>query len=111
MAVAPAQSETSRPGVVATWLRTAGPQTLLAMGGVLLLVTAAIVFTAVAWRDLPTAVRGGVLVAAALGSAGLTRLLTSRGLERTAEATAVLSVALLGVLLDALWRAGAPLGI
>ncbi|HSK95571.1 MAG TPA: hypothetical protein VK891_03060, partial [Euzebyales bacterium] len=87
-------------------LRAAGPQTLLASGGVLLLTIAAVVFTAVAWRDLSAVVRGGLIAAAALGCALATRRLVARELERTAEATAVLTVILLGVLLNGLWRAG-----
>lgn len=93
-------------GLVRAWLADAGPQTLLAAGGVALLVVAAVVFTAVAWRDLPMLVRAGVLVAAAAASGRLTATLVRRGLRRTAEATAVLTVTLLAVLLNGLWRAG-----
>ncbi len=95
-----------RPGAVRAWLGAAGPQTLLAAGGVLLLVIAAIVFTAVAWRELPLLLRGGLLLAASAGCAALTGSLTRRGLPRTAEATGVLSVALLAVLVNGLWRGG-----
>jgi hypothetical protein len=96
---------------IATWLRAAGPQALLAGGGVLLLVIAALVFTAVAWRDLPAMVRGGLLAVASAGCGVATHRLTRRGLDRTAEATAVLTVALLAVLVNGLWRAGAFDGV
>ncbi|CAN5857447.1 hypothetical protein BH23ACT10_BH23ACT10_34790 [soil metagenome] len=88
------------------WLATAGPQTLLASGGVLLLAIAAVVFAAVTWRDLSLLTRGGVLLAASASSAWLTRVLVHRGLRRSAEATSVLAVALLAVLTNGLWRAG-----
>ncbi|HEX6255397.1 MAG TPA: hypothetical protein VFZ70_06260 [Euzebyales bacterium] len=88
------------------WLADAGPQTLLAAGGVLLLIVAAGAFLAVTWRDLSVPVRGGVVVAAAAASGWLTAGLVGRGLARTAEATGVLTLALLAVLADGLWRAG-----
>jgi hypothetical protein len=91
---------------VRAWLADAGPQTLLATSGVLLLVIAAGVFLAVTWRDLPMPVRGGVVLTAAAASGRLTAALVSRGLARTAEATGVLTLALLAVLADGLWRAG-----
>jgi hypothetical protein len=95
-----------RLGAVGTRLAAAGPQTLLAVGGVLLLAVAAIVFTAVSWRDLPMVARGGVLLGAAVASGRLTATLAHRELERTAEATGVLTIALLAVLCNGLWRAG-----
>jgi hypothetical protein len=91
---------------VRAWLGDAGPQTLLAAGGVLLLVIAAGVFLAVTWRDLPVPVRGGVVAAGAVASGRLTASLVGRGLTRTAEATGVLTLALLAVLADGSWRAG-----
>lgn len=91
---------------LAAWLRAAGPQALLAAGGVVLLAIAALVFTAVAWRDLPALARGGLLAAASAGCGMVTHRLANRGLDRTAEATAVLTVALLAVLVNGLWRAG-----
>lgn len=93
-------------GTVGAWLAAAGPQTLLAAGGVLLLAVAALVFTAVAWDDLPAMTRGGLLLGASGASGLLTRGLTRRGVQRTAEATATLTVALLAVLVHGLWRAG-----
>lgn len=89
-----------------SWLSATGPQSLLAAGGVLLLVVAAMVFTAVTWQDLSALLRGGVLLAAASGAGALTGALTHRGLRRTAEATAMLAVALLAVLARGLWDAG-----
>lgn len=96
---------------IASWMRAAGPQALLAGGGVLLLVIAALVFTAVAWRDLPALVRGGLLAVGSASCGGATQRLARRGLDRTAEATAVLTVALLAVLVNGLWRAGAFEGV
>ena len=94
------------PGPVRRWLAAAGPQTLLAAGGVLLLAVAAVVFTAVAWRDLSMLARAGVLLTAAAGSGRLTATLVRRELRRTAEATGVLTIALLAVLCNGLWMAG-----
>lgn len=88
------------------WLATAGPQTLLASGGVLLLAIAAVVFATVAWRDLSLLARGGVLLAASASAARLTGVLVHRGLRRSAEATGVLAITLLAVLINGLWRAG-----
>ena len=93
-------------GPVRRWLATAGPQTLLAAGGVLLLAVAAVVFTAVAWRDLPMLARAGVLLTAAAVSGRLTATLVRRELWRSAEATGVLTIALLAVLCNGLWLAG-----
>ena len=112
--VAPGSGAEVRSDPLATALaslRAAGPQALLAAGGVLLLVIAALVFTAVAWRDLPVSVRGGLLVVASAGCGVVTHRLATRGLARTAEATAVLTVALLAVLVNGLWRAGAFDGV
>ncbi|MBW3606382.1 MAG: hypothetical protein KY460_16045 [Actinobacteria bacterium] len=83
-------------GRLRDWLASAGPQTLLAAGGVLLLAVAAIVFAAVTWRDLSLLIRAAVLLIASM-AAWLTKALVARGLRRTAEATGVLAVALLAV--------------
>lgn len=104
--VTPTPSGVRDAGPVRRWLATAGPQTLLAAAGVLLLAIAALVFTAVTWRDLSMVARAGVLLAAAAGSARLTATLVRRGLRRTAEATGVLTIVLLAVLCNGLWAGG-----
>lgn len=88
------------------WLAAAGPQTLLASCGVLLVAIAAVVFAAVAWRDLSLVTRAGVLATTSVASAWGTQLLVRRGLQRTAEATGVLAVAVLAVLLNGLSQSG-----
>lgn len=93
-------------GAVRARIAALGPQTLLAAAGVVLLAVAAIVFTAVSWRDLPMLVRGGILLGAAAAAGRLTATLMHRDLNRTAEATGVLTVVLLAVLCNGLWRAG-----
>lgn len=98
-------------GPVRRWLAGVGPQTLLAISGVVLLAVAALVFTAVAWTDLPIVARAGLLLGAAAGTGLTTRRLVRSGLVRTAEATAVLTVVLLAVLIAGIWRAGVLDGI
>ena len=102
----PTPPSTRDAGPVGRWLAMAGPQTLLATSGVLLLAIAAIVFTAVTWRDLSMLTRAAVLLAAAVGSGRLTATLVRRGLPRTAEATGVLTIVMLAVLCNGLWAGG-----
>jgi len=69
-------------------------QTILGLVGAALLATAAIVFAAVTWQDLPTMARGGILVAAAATAVATARWLHARDLLVTAGAVGLLADAL-----------------
>jgi hypothetical protein len=100
-----------RPGVPPWGAPPAGdvpgltlPNLLLGLGTALIVV-AAIVFAAVSWSRLGSAVQGLVLVALTAGAAWGTRALVRRGLTATAEAMSVVTVALLPVDVHALREA------
>ncbi len=101
----------SRPGAAETSTRTV--QGLLFVLGGLLLGTAAVVFTAVAWAAVGVAGRALILVAFTALALGVPLLAVRRGLRGTAETFA--AVGLLLVVLDgyAAWSvdlAGGPAG-
>ncbi len=83
---------------------------LLGLGSALV-VLAAVVFVAVSWEDLTAVTQG--LVLAGLTAAGMagTRSLVRRGLTATAEAIAVVTVALLPVDAEAVREAARALGV
>ena len=97
-----------RPPVWSGWDLTL-PTLLLGLGTALLVV-AAIVFTAVQWSDLGATVQALALVVVSLGTGWATRALRHRRLTATAEAVAVVAVALLPVDVHALREMAQALG-
>ena len=69
-------------------------QNLLLSLGVLLLVVAALIFTAVAWGRIPIGGRTAIMLAVTAGAAGAAAFAQRRGLQSTAEALSTLAVVL-----------------
>jgi len=97
--VAPADPTSAR----AEWT-TRRVQNLLLTLGVLLLSTAAVIFTAVAWGDLGVGGRGAVLAGMTAFAAAAAVVSRRRALTATAEAVGALAVGLLLLDAYALWR-------
>lgn len=90
---------------------TPGMAVLLAIGGVTLLATAALVFTAVVWSELAPAAQAAVLLAAAALSTVAALILQRRHLSAASGALGVTAVIFVGVDVGAAARFGLlPLG-
>ena len=84
--------------------RQLSPQQLLLGLGAALMLTAAIVFVAVAWNDLGLIVQGVVMLAVTGGTTWLSALAVRRRLKATAETLGVVASGFVAVDCSALWR-------
>lgn len=101
----PSGPPVSGPGST-TPRRHLGVPALLATAGVALLVTAAVVFTAVAWTGLPAAAQVAILAAVTLLAGVVALLLDRRELPTAAGAIGVLAAALAAIDVVGLQRTG-----
>lgn len=98
----PARTSVRRPSMSARW----SPQQLLLAAGVVLLLTAAIVFVAIGWTRFGVGGQCALLLAATGGAVAVSRVLAGRGLRASTEAVAVLAVGLAALDLEAAQRLG-----
>ncbi|MEO7745619.1 MAG: hypothetical protein ABIV05_05270, partial [Actinomycetota bacterium] len=82
------------------------PQQVLLAAGVVLLMTAAVVFVAIGWTRFGVAGQCALLLAATGGAVAVSRALARRALRASTEAVAVLAVGLAALDLDAAQRLG-----
>lgn len=99
---APVRTSARRLPLPAHW----SPQQVLLGAGVVLLLTAAVVFVAIGWTRFGVAGQCALLLAATGGAVAVSRALAGRGLRASTEAVAVLAVGLAALDLDAAQRLG-----
>jgi len=99
-----------RPEVAAarSWFAGTSVGVILLVLGALCVLAAGAVFIAVAWTQLPLAIRALILVTITAGFALLTLLALRRGLQATAEAMAAIAAGMFVLDLAAARRAGLP---
>ena len=90
------------PALHGSW----SPQQVLLAAGVVLLLTAAVVFVAIGWTRFGVGGQCALLLAATGGAVAVSRVLARRGLRASTEAVAVLAVGLAALDLDAAQRLG-----
>ncbi len=114
--IATLRASTGAPGATPAPARTSArrvplpahrsPQQVLLAAGVVLLLTAAVVFVAIGWTRFGVGGQCALLLAATGGAVAVSRTLAGRGLRASTEAVAVLSVGLAVLDLDAAQRLG-----